>query len=140
MKIRHIGIVVDNFDEMLKFYQNLGFNYFKTETESGSYIDKLVGLRGASIKITKLKYDENFIIELLKYSEPYSQKAINHKANRIGFSHIALDVKSIINTASLIKKAGGHIIGEIQTSPNKTVKVVYAKDIENNIIELVETL
>ena len=140
MKIRHIGIVVDNFDEMLKFYQNLGFNYFKTETESGSYIDKLVGLRGASIKITKLKHDENLIIELLKYSEPYSQKSINHKANRIGFSHIAVDVKSIINTVNLIKNAGGHIIGEIQTSPNKTVKVVYAKDIENNIIELVETL
>ena len=125
---------------MLKFYQNLGFNYFKTETESGSYIDNLVGIRGASIKITKLKFDENFIIELLKYSEPYSHKAINHIANRIGFSHIALDVKSIINTVDLIKKAGGYIIGEIQTSPNKTVKVVYAKDIENNIIELVETL
>jgi hypothetical protein len=125
---------------MLEFYQDLGFNYFKTETESGSYIDKLVGLEGASIKITKLRYDDNFIIELLKYSKPFSQKTINHKANRIGISHIAVDVKSIINTVALIKKSGGHIIGEIQTSPDKKVKVVYAKDIENNIIELVEIL
>lgn len=140
MKIRHLGIVVDDFDKMLEFYKNLGFNYDKTETESGSYIDNLVGLDGASIKITKLRYDENFIIELLKYSEPFSQKAINHKANRVGFSHFAVDVKSIIDMVELINKSGGHIIGEIQTSLDNKVKVVYAKDIENNIIELVETL
>ena len=40
----------------------------------------------------------------------------------------------------LINKSGGQIIGEIQRSPDEKVKVVYAKDIENNIIELVETL
>ena len=140
MKIRHIGIVVDDFDKMLKFYQDLGFNYFKTETESGSYIDNLVGLKATSIKITKLKYDESFVIELLKYSKPHSQKTINHDANRIGISHFAVDVKSIINMVDLINKSGGQIIGEIQRSPDEKVKVVYAKDIENNIIELVETL
>ena len=140
MDIRHIGIVVEDFDKMLKFYQNLGFSYTKTEVETGAYIDKLVGLEGASIMVTKINYGDNFVIELLKYSKPYSEKIIESRANRIGFSHIALNVESINKVVSLIKKNGGNIIGEIQLSPDKAVKVVYAKDIENNIIEIVETL
>lgn len=140
MDIRHIGLVVSDFEKMINFYQNLGFKFIETNVESGPYIDKLVGLEGACIKTTKLRYNEHFVIELLKYAKPYEMDVVNHQPYAIGFSHIALTVDSITQISQIVVNGGGKIVGPIQFSPDGNVKVVYAKDPEGNIIELVENI
>ena len=139
--LRHTGIVVKNLDKCLNFYLSLGFHEVSREIETGSYIDKLVGLNNVKLECVKLALNENITLELLKYhSHPYENNDLPRMSNRVGCSHIALTVSNILECFNLISQNGGGSINQIQTSPNGKVKVVYCYDPEGNIIEIVEDL
>lgn len=139
--LRHTGIVVNNLDKCLNFYLSLGFDEVSREIETGSYIDNLVGLNNVKLECAKLALNENITLELLKYhSHPYENNDLPRMSNRVGCSHIALTVSNILECFNLISQNGGGSINQIQTSPNRKVKVVYCYDPEGNIIEVVEEL
>ncbi len=142
LNIRHTGLVVNNLEKFISFYEGLGLKLISRMIEKGDYIDNLVNLKNVKLEWAKLALPDNSVIELLKYhSHPESIKPnYSQNANRIGFSHIALTVSNIKQTIEYICSRGGAIKNKYQTSPDGKVKVVYCYDIEGNILEIVEEL
>ena len=54
-RVRHTGIVVQDLEKAVSFYEKLGFELWKREIESGSFLDQLVGIPEAKIETAKMK-------------------------------------------------------------------------------------
>ena len=137
--IRHVGLVVDNLEQAINFYSTVfGFELIARVMESGSYIETLVGLMDVRLEWAKLADSRGLIIELLCYHShpdaPYTPPVQRH-----GCSHAAFTVSDITESVKLLIAAGG-TAGTIQQNPENTVRVVYARDPEGILLELVEEL
>lgn len=139
ISIRHTGFVVADLERAINFYSSVfNFKLVARATETGTYIETLVGLSGACIEWAKLADSNGQLLELLCYhSHPDILKKL--AVSRNDLSHIALTVPDIIEYVRLLVAAGG-TAGTIQQNPEKTVKVVYAHDLDGILIELVEVL
>lgn len=137
--IRHIGLVVSNLDRMIDFYCTVfGFNLTSRALETGPYIETLVGLPGAKIEWAKLSDSNGLILELLRYHS-HPVEPILYPVQRHGCSHIALTVEDLHATLTRLEACGGNS-GPLQQNPEKTVLVVYARDPEGIVLELVQNL
>lgn len=140
-KIRHTGIVVRDLEKAVVFYGGLGFKTSTREVEEDSFIEQVVGLRNVSVETAKLSSPCGAMIELLQYhSHPQNIEISVQVSNRLGCSHIALEVVDIKVFLGLVKKLGGKTPHEPAVSSNQKFCVVYCFDMEGNIIELVEIL
>jgi catechol 2,3-dioxygenase-like lactoylglutathione lyase family enzyme len=92
--IRHVGFVVTNLEESLKFYSGiLELEIYRRYTENGPFIDSLTGMKGVSLEWVKLIIPNGGLIELLQYhSHPMSdQEASNFESNRLGCSQCSIN-------------------------------------------------
>jgi len=139
--IRHTGLVVRDLENSLKFYQALGLSLLQRETETGKFIETVVGLPGACVEWAKLLTPNGSVVELLQYHSHTSLQPIKKsESNRLGCSHIAFTVKDIDSCCNLICQLGGSIVDEPMESPKGNVRVNYAHDPDGILIELVEEL
>jgi catechol 2,3-dioxygenase-like lactoylglutathione lyase family enzyme len=142
LNTRHTGIVVDDLDRAIRFYEGLGMQVAARMVEQGAYIDQLVGLQQTSLEWAKLRLPDQSLVELLQYhSHPSAESRTPlQAANRPGCSHIAFTVRNMEETIAYISGNGGTVNRDFQFSPDGKVKVVYAYDPEGNILEIVEVL
>ena len=143
MKLRHIGIVVQNMEKMIDFYTTL-FNEYEIVAdtiEQGKYIDNLLGVKDIKLRIIKIMNDyDSSIIELLSPIN-YKIDSLEKSMFRAGLTHIAFTVRHIEDLVRCLKKdCGAKFLSETQTNENNTAKVVYCEDPEGNFIELVEEI
>lgn len=141
LKLRHIGIVVRNLEKSKEFYQNLfDLEVVNQVIEEGEYVEKLVGIKDASIHWVKLKAKDGTVLELLEYkNSPYTIKD-DYPANRIGCSHIAISVQDIESIYNKLQNYGCTCNSTPLYSPDGKVKVMYCHDIDGTILEIVEEL
>ena len=68
-EVRHIGIVVNNMENSLKFYQDLlGLKIIKDMDEQGGYINNMLSLDDVQVRTVKLSAGiGNTLIELLDF-------------------------------------------------------------------------
>lgn len=81
--------------------------------------------------------EEHPTLEIFSYDT--LKETISAEINRPGIAHIAFEVDDVETTLKEIINAGGSSVGELVTAayPNNLEAVfVYAKDPEENIIEL----
>jgi catechol 2,3-dioxygenase-like lactoylglutathione lyase family enzyme len=137
--IRHIGLVVSDLDRAINFYSYVfGFKLIERREESGQYIETLVGLSDVCIEWAKLSDSMGLLLELVCYHS-HPDIPLTPPVQRHGISHIAFTVPDINNSVELLIASGG-TAGTIQQNTGKTVKVVYARDPEGILLELVENL
>tara|TARA_B100001059_G_C17817391_1_gene576146 strand:+ start:673 stop:1104 length:432 start_codon:yes stop_codon:yes gene_type:complete len=139
--LRHVGLVVNDLNKLILFYNKLGFKVIDRKKEEGNYIEKLVKIKGVKLEWVKMKLKDNSMLELLKYHSPsakFEKKA--QESNRVSWSHISLTSNSIVDTINQINDYGGNADKEYLFSPNGKVKVIYCHDPEGNILEIVEEL
>lgn len=138
--IRHMGIVVDNLDDALSFYVDLlGFKVKNRNEESGPFIVAILGFQEASVTTVKLEAPDGNLIELLRYKSPVG-KRVQRNINDLGLSHIALTVGDLDSVCESLMEAGGQFISPPMVNPEKTAKVVFCRDPQGNILELVQIL
>lgn len=138
---RHTGLVVQDLDRSLNFYQSLGLTLWKRETETGAFIETVVGLPKARVEWAKLRAPDGSLVELLQYhSHPTCQILEKAPPNLPGCSHIAFTVKDIDSFCDLICHLGGSIVNQPATDPTGGVKVSYAHDPDGILIEVVEEI
>jgi hypothetical protein len=90
-----------------------------------------------SPRIIKLGKDNSTIVELLFFK---NCELIEKNLFSNGYTHFALTVKDSENLHKIMIDNGLSVINNPIISDEKTVKVFFAKDPENNIIEFVELL
>lgn len=139
--IRHTGVVVNNLEEVLHFYRDLlGLKVVKKMDESGGYIDKISGLKNVKVTTVKMAAGDGNLIELLYYHSHPRGVASKKDICEIGISHVAFTVENVDTEYKRLLKAGIQFNSSPQVSPDGYAKVIFCRDPEGNLIELVEVL
>ncbi len=139
----HTNIIAENWKSLAQFY----IDVFECEPVlperdlSGEWIDKLTMLQGARLKGIHLKlpgYKDGPTLEIFEYNE-ISGNPSSPLINNKGLAHIAFHVSDVDIALDNLIANGGQRYGEIVEKKYDgigTVRAVYAKDPEGNIIEL----
>jgi len=142
--IRHVGFVVKNLDESLKFYSEiLGLELYRRYTEEGEFIDRLTGIDGVTLEWAKLIIPSGGLIELLQYHS-HQELSVSVDAgfpsNRLGCSHAALTVDDLSTLYLKLIEAGYSCKSEPLIAPGGKAKILYCHDPDGAILELIEDL
>jgi catechol 2,3-dioxygenase-like lactoylglutathione lyase family enzyme len=150
---RHIGIIVNDFEGMLKFYVGMGLVLRRRDLEQGAFVDGLLGTKDILLETGKLVLEDknnpigyNFQLELMKINNKieYIKNdliAFDIFQRSSGILDLAFTVDDINAVRSFITLNGGDLIGE----PLKVVSGFpalhcYARDPEGNVLHLAQNL
>jgi lactoylglutathione lyase len=143
IKYVHTNIVALNWKKLVAFYQTV-FECQPMLPErdiSGEHLDRAVNMKDANIKGIHLAlpgYGSNGpTLEIFQYNRVSDHPSKN--INTLGFAHIAFSVDNVETMIDKLLQHGGSLVGEMVTIPvagKGTVTIVYAKDPEENIVEL----
>jgi catechol 2,3-dioxygenase-like lactoylglutathione lyase family enzyme len=150
---RHTGIIVNDFDVMLKFYVDMGLVLRRRDLEQGPFIDGLLGTKGILVETAKLVLEDknnpigySFQLELMKIKNGSSyqkndQVAFNFLARSSGILDLAFTVDDITAFRSFITLNGGDLIGEpLEVVSGFPALHCYARDPEGNVLHLAQNL
>ena len=135
---RHVGIVVNDLDKMIWFYQDLiGLDIIYDKIEEGRFLNHILNSNDESPRIIKLGKDNKTIVELLYFGDcKINEKNLFDN----GYTHFALTIEDSNSLYDKFIKNDLSVINTPIISDEKTVKVFFGVDPENNIIEFVELL
>ena len=139
-KIDHINISVSNLEEVVEFFVKiLNFQLAKEEFLGGKWIDKVVTMDNVKAKFVKLVLpDTETSLEIIQYYHPKGSTNPNiHKANQIGFQHIAFEVNNIEQVYKKLLDNNIQVFSELQTY-RRNKKLCYFHGPDNIILELAE--
>ena len=126
--IRHSCLCVSNLEKADYFYRKvLGLHYVNSEVEEGDFIQSLLGLD--SLTWVKLATDNGDILEL--YWLP-------QKTND-SFNHIAFTVDNVQYMRNKLIEFEISC-SEIKLDKNRTHKLMFCRDPEKNMLEIVEEI
>lgn len=142
VNFRHIGIVVSDLALELKFYKELlGLDIIKDTVEDSLFINKILDMDNSNLKTVKLGKDDKIFLELLKFNSVNASKSKRKlKPDDIGITHFAITVDDLDKYYNYLKKNGIIFLSSPEVSVDKRAKVVFCRDYENNLIELVEVI
>lgn len=126
--IRHVGVCCSNLEHSTFFYEKiLDLKYHSSGREEGEFIQTLLGLD--SLVWVKLSTDSGDLLELYWMDNGEEQR----------FNHVAFTVK---NVQYLRNKLVEFEIpcSEIRINKKNTAKIMFTKDPDNNLLELVENI
>ena len=135
---RHVGIVVNDLDKMKWFYQDvIGLEILYDKIEEGRFLNHILNSVNKSPRIIKLGWENKIIVELLYFGGcEINKKSLFEN----GYTHFALTIDDGNYLYDKFIENGLSVINTPIISDEKTVKVFFGMDPENNIIEFVELL
>jgi len=140
--IRHVGLVVKNLSDSLKFYHEiLGLKIQGKTEEEEEYISKLIGINNTKMKTLKLSADDSATrIELIEFLTPKSENRNKNNLNTYGFTHVAITVKNLDEIYKKLKNENIKCNTPPLITPNGTLKIIFCQDFDGNFLELTEEL
>jgi catechol 2,3-dioxygenase-like lactoylglutathione lyase family enzyme len=137
----HIGLVVEDLDETVRFLSLLGFDCGKPGMFSGEWIDRIIGLENASVEVVMARApDGSDVFEVVRFHSPSTGAREPAPAvNRPGLRHVAFKVDDVRGVVDRIREAGWETIGEI-VDFQSTFLLCYVRGPEGLIVELAERL
>ena len=138
--VRHMGIVVSDMEESLRFYRDLiGLQDALVNEETGPFLDGLLDMPDAKIKTVKLAGTSSTAsIELLCFENP--SPTAPTPLNAIGPTHVALNVSDLDKLYTRLSDAGVPFNAPPRVSPDGGSKVAFCQDPDGTFVELVELL
>ena len=139
-EVRHVGIVVKNMENSLKFYRDiLGLEIIRDMDEQGGYIDNMLSLDDVHVRTVKLSAGMgNTLIELLDFKSHNDNEI--RKFYTIGASHVALTVDNLDDLYKHLSENNVKFNAPPQKSSDGLVKVTFCNDPDGTPIELVEMI
>ena len=137
----HIGLVVEDLDETVRFLSVLGLDCGKPSTFGGEWIDRIIGLEGASVEVVMVRGpDGGDIFEVVRFLSPAAgaQEAAP-AANRPGLRHVAFKVDDVRGVVDRVRAAGWDTVGEIVDFQGMFA-LCYVRGPEGLIVELAERI
>lgn len=141
---RHTNINAKDWKALCEFYEKVfGCKPVGPERDlHGEWFDKVTGVKGAHVRgqhIALPGYGEGGpTFEIFTYSIPIGAGAA--PINGYGFAHVAFEVEDVEATYQLLLENGGSACGEMvdqyYPSVGKTIKIIYARDPEGNVVEI----
>jgi catechol 2,3-dioxygenase-like lactoylglutathione lyase family enzyme len=137
----HIGLVVEDLDETVRFLEVLGFDCSEPGVFSGEWIDRIIGLEDATVETVMARGpDGSDIFEIVRFQSPAAGAQEPAPAtNRPGLRHVAFKVDDVRAVVERVREAGWGTVGEIVDYEN-TFRLCYVRGPEGLIVELAERL
>jgi catechol 2,3-dioxygenase-like lactoylglutathione lyase family enzyme len=138
--VHHISLATADMARCLHFYRDLlGLTLIGAghSPPGNTSFETVVGLPDARIHGAALRAG-NVQLEVFQYEHPLPGVGPVPRPYDVGIRHICFDVTDIQAEYERLKSAGVEFISAPQTMGNHKVKAVYARDPDNNIVELQE--
>jgi catechol 2,3-dioxygenase-like lactoylglutathione lyase family enzyme len=137
----HIGLVVEDLDETVRFLAALGFDCGKPGTFSGEWIDRIIGLDNVTVEVVMARGpDGSDVFEVVRFHSPSAGAREQPPAvNRPGLRHVAFEVDDVRGVVDRVREAGWDTVGEI-VDFQSTFLLCYVRGPEGLIVELAEKI
>jgi catechol 2,3-dioxygenase-like lactoylglutathione lyase family enzyme len=137
----HIGLVVEDLDETVRFLAVLGLDCGKPSTFSGGWIDRIIGLENATVEVVMARGpDGSDVFEVVRFHSPSAgAQEPAPAANRPGLRHVAFKVDDVRGVVDRVRASGWETVGEIVDFEN-TFLLCYVRGPDGLIVELAERL
>jgi len=140
--IDHTGFTVSSLDDTLKFWVDvMGFRHMYTWSfENGPFIEQLVGVPGAALRLAMVE-GPGHMIELLEYSSPDGRQTYKPRSSDVGSVHLALYVENIDALLARIASVGWLPVGNIQTvesGERKGLRLIYVRGPDGVTLEFLQ--
>jgi catechol 2,3-dioxygenase-like lactoylglutathione lyase family enzyme len=137
----HIGLVVEDLDETVRFLRLLGFDCSEPGVFSGEWIDRIIGLENATVELVMARGPEGSdVFEIVRFHSPAAAaQEPAPAANRPGLRHVAFKVDDVRGVVDRVRAAGFDTVGEIANFED-TFLLCYVRGPEGLIVELAERL
>lgn len=137
----HVGLVVEDLDETVRFLAVLGFDCGKPGVFGGEWIDRIIGLENVTVEVVMARTpDGGDVFEVVRFLSPSpGAQELAPATNRPGLRHVALKVDDVRGVVDRVRDAGWDTLGEIVDFEN-TFLLCYVRGPEGLIVELAEQL
>ena len=137
----HIGLVVEDLDETVRFLGLLGFDCGKPGVFSGEWIDRIIGLEDVTVEVVMARGpDGSDVFEVVRFRAPSAgAQELVPAANRPGLRHVAFTVDDVHGVVDRVREGGWETVGEIVTFEDMFL-LCYVRGPEGLIVELAERL
>ena len=137
----HIGLVVEDLDETVRFLSLLGFDCGEPGVHSGEWIDQIIGLDDTTVETVMVRGPEGGdVFEVVRFQSPAAgAQEPAPAANRPGLRHVAFKVDDVRGVVDRVREAGWDTVGEI-VDYESTFLLCYVRGPEGLIVELAERL
>jgi catechol 2,3-dioxygenase-like lactoylglutathione lyase family enzyme len=137
----HIGLVVEDLDETVRFLALLGFDCTEPGVLRGEWIDRIIGLEDVTIESVMARApDGSDIFEVVRFHSPSAGAGEPAPdANRPGLRHVAFKVDDVRGVVDRVREGGWETVGEIVDYENMFL-LCYVRGPEGLIVELAERL
>jgi catechol 2,3-dioxygenase-like lactoylglutathione lyase family enzyme len=137
----HIGLVVEDLDETVRFLELLGFGCSEPGVFSGEWIDQIIGLDDVTVETVMARApDGTDMFEVVRFRSPSAgAQEPAPAANRPGLRHVAFKVDDVRAVVDRVREAGWDTVGEIVDYESMFL-LCYVRGPEGLIVELAERL
>lgn len=141
MKVRsfsHVGLTVWDLKRSCKWYnETFGFSIVSDQSlskEEVEKLNKLYRLKDTGVKFALLRCPKGGVIEMFQFDT--AMKGAGATWNKVGLTHLALDVKNVPKWYKELKSKGVEFLCEPQYTAGTCW--VFLKDPDGNLIELMD--
>ena len=137
----HVGLVVEDLDEAVRFFEVLGLDCGRPGVHGGGWIDRIVGLDDVTVETVMVRGpDGRDVFEVVRFRSPAAgAQEPAPAANRPGLRHVAFTVGDVRAVVERVRAAGWDTVGEIVDYEGMFL-LCYVRGPEGLIVELAERL
>ena len=140
VRLDHVGMVVDDIEAAVAFFEVIGLKRQPTEVMEGAWLDQIVGMKGVRTDLVVLTGPGETWFELSKFHHPAeADPGATPPDNRIGLRHVAFAVDDVNDTVERLGEAGYERIGDVVDYEDR-YRLVYVRGPEGIIVELDQEL
>ncbi len=140
-RMDNVGIVVENLDNAVSFFQELGLSLMGRADIAGEWAGRVTGLGNQHVEIAMMQTpDGRSRLELSQFHDP--EVVADHRkaaVNSLGYLRVMFTVENLDETLSRIIKHGAELVGEV-VQFEQAYRLCYIRGVEGLLIGLAEEL
>lgn len=141
IEMNNVGIVVENLDNAIKFFTEIGLEVEGRMMVEGEWAGRVTGLGNQSVEIAMMVTpDGHSRLELSRFVSP--KTVSDHRiapVNALGYLRVMFRVDNLDELLSRLKKQGFEIVGEVVNYEN-IYKLCYIRGAEGILVGLAEQI
>ena len=140
-RLDNIGIVVDNLELTIDFFQELGLQLEGRATIEGEWAGRVTGLGDQRVEIAMMRTpDGHSRLELSRFlAPPVVADHRNAPVNALGYLRVMFAVEDIDETLGRLSKRGAQLVGEV-VQYQDSYRLCYIRGPEGLLIGLAQEL
>ncbi|TPL51737.1 VOC family protein [Mesorhizobium sp. B2-4-6] len=140
-RMDNIGIVVEDLDETIEFFRELGLEFEGRATVEGEWAGRVTGLGDQHVEIAMMRTpDGHSRLELSRFiTPPVVADHRNAPVNALGYLRAMFTVDDVDETLERLRKRGAELVGEV-VQYRDAYRLCYVRGPEGLLIGLAQEL